>query len=108
MTYLEGRCNGASNLIGELNLLADLYAKDLMMIRTGKAGENDANLTFMKEGKAFERSLVLMDKAKTFQALAQALKPEPVKAEKEPAETKAEPEPAPKRKNIQDFALNKS
>lgn len=108
VAYLEGRCNGAGNLIGELNLLADLYAKDLMLIRTKKDGPEGKNLTFMKEGKGFERSLVLMDKVKTFKELQKASQPEPVATAKAPAEAKEEAKPSPaQRVNIQDLVLKK-
>lgn len=104
--FLEGQLNGSSNLIKELNLLADLYAKDLMLIRTGKDGPEGQNLTFMKEGKTFERSLVLVDKAKIFAELAKLSRPPEAKAVKEPGSVSDTPEEQPKkRRNIQDFVL---
>lgn len=106
LTYLEAKCQGASNLIAELNLMADAYAKDLAMIREGKDGAEGKNLTFMKEGKSFERTLVLIDKIDKFKSLAKATA-EPVVKKTEltkvPDETEIK-EPA-KPRNIQDFAI---
>lgn len=99
--YLEGKLNGMSRLVAEINLLKDGVAADLEKVRLGTGGDNGENLKYV----CFDKSNPRFNHLKYLMLSINIIESKPVKATlSKEDEVETVVTTTKKRINIQDFA----